>query len=337
MSQQDVTLRITLGDMPMEDSFWVTTAIDTNRTVHHLLYSVFPSSDEAASAVEKTLDIRANPDLPEMYREIHSILLQWNEGASQLTFKSPSGEDILLDDPVSRRMAPSNGQGDTIHIVLEQRLDALTAYQSSGGDRNDFLQWMQGSMLIYFMDKHHYPLPFEPEEHTHDWRLLPIADELEALGFIGQSSTEDSFEITPKGRGFIGNLIAETESYIRRFDVFSDIIPGRGLQPTVFGHGRGLDLRVQIFENQGIDPHRAVFLLRMYDGTLDGYTDSWRADIHELEFFNRLLEPVLDHNRVNDDDLDWVIDQGMEHIQQTADNPRSPTRSRPLKSQNLTD
>lgn len=338
MSRQDITLRITLGDMPAEDSFWVTTSIDASRTVHDLLNNVFPDSAEGADAIEKSLDIRSNPDLPEMYRELQEVIYQWRDELSQVDFKSPSGNSVLLSDPVSRHMTATNSQGNTVQLVLEQHLDALTAYQRADGNRDDFIQWMQGCVLIYFMDKHHHLLPTEPEEHTHDWRLLPIADELESLSFIAPSSTEDTYEITSKGRGFLGNLIAETESYIRRFDVFSDIRPGRGLQPTVFGGGAGLDLRVQIFEAQGIDQYRAVFLLRMYDGTLDGYKESWRTDIHEPKFFNKLLEPVLDHNRVDDEDLDWVLDQGLDHIQKTADNLRKPARrSHPLRSQRVTD
>jgi hypothetical protein len=337
MTREDITLQISLGDMHVEDSFRVTASIDPSQTIHDLLNSVFPDSDVEVEAVQKTLDIRSNPDLPEMYQELLDVFYQWRDGASQVDFKSASGDDILLGDPVSGHLEPSSDRTSTVKLVLVQQLDALTAYQRDGGDRDDFVQWMQGSTLIYFMDKHHYPLPTEPEKETPDWQLLTIADELETLSFIAPSRTEDTFEITRKGRGFIGNLIAETESYIRRFDVFSDILPGRGLRPTVFGNGRGLDLRVQIFENQGIDPFRAVFLLRMYDGTLDRNPDSWRTDIHEPEFFNRLLDPVLDHNRVEDDDLDWVIDQGLEHIQKTDENPRSPTRSRPLKSRKLTD
>ena len=337
MSQQAVTLQITLGNMPVQDSFWVATSFDASHTVHDLLNSVFPDSDVAAAAVEKSLDVRSNPDLPEMYQELQDIIFQWRDGVSQVDFKSPSGGDVLLGDAVSRHLTSANGHENTFQLILEQRLDALSAYQRSNGNRDDFVQWMQGCMLIYFLDKHHYPLPAEPEENTDDWRLLPIADELESLSFIAQSRTDGRFEITSKGRGFIGNLITETESYIRRFDLFSDILPGRGLQPTVFGSGRGLDLRVQIFDAQGIDPYRAVFLLRMYDGTLDGYKDSWRADIHEPEFFNRLLEPVLDHNRVDDEDVDWLIDQGMDHIQKTGDQPENPSQTRPLRSQRLTD
>ena len=337
MTRKDITLQITLGDMPVEDSFWVTTSVDTTRTVYDLLNSVFPDSAEDAVAIQKTLDVRSNPDLPEMYQELQEVILQWRDGLAQVDFKSASGNDILLGDPVSRYITTSNDRGNAVQLVMEQRLDPLTAYQRADGNRDEFIQWMQGCTLIYFMDKHHYTLPTEPEAQTHDWRLLPIADELESLSFIAPSRTEDRYEIISKGRGFLGNLIAETESYIRRFDVFSDILPGRGLQPTVFDSGRGLDLRVQIFQDQGIDPFRAVFLLRMYDGILDGYKDSWRADIHEPEFFNKLLEPTLDHNRVDNDDLDWVIDQGLEHVQKRADNPGNAARSRPLKSQRLTD
>ena len=76
----------------------------------------------------------------------------------------------------------------------------------------------------------------------------------------------------------------------------------------------------------------------MNDGPVAGYKESWRTDIHEPKFFNKLLEPVLDHNRVDDEDLDWVLDQGLDHIQKTADNLRKPARrSHPLRSQRVTD
>ena len=189
MTRKDITLQITLGDMPVEDSFWIATSIDTSRTVHDLLNSVFPDSDESAGAIQKSLDIRSNPDLPDMYQELQEIIFRWRDGASQVDFKSPSGSDVLLGDPVSRHITPSNSQGNTVQLVLEQRLDPLTAYQRADGNRDDFIQWMQGCVLIYFMDKHHYALPTEPEEQTHDWRLLPIADELETLSLIVPSRT----------------------------------------------------------------------------------------------------------------------------------------------------
>ena len=125
MTREDITLRITLGEMPVEDSFWVTTSIDTTVTVHDLLSSVFPVSDDAANAVEKSLDIRANPDLPDMYQELQNVISQWREEDSQLEFKTAAGTDVLPGDPVSRHTTTLNSQKNTVHIVLEQQLDAL--------------------------------------------------------------------------------------------------------------------------------------------------------------------------------------------------------------------
>lgn len=337
MTPGDINLRITLGEMSTEDSFWVTIPIDPTVTVHDLLDTVFPDSAEYAEEVRASLDVRANPDLPEMYQAIQEVIFQWRNGASNVDFKSPSGSDVLPSDPVSRHITASNRLGNTFQLVLHQRLEALIAYERTDGNRDDFMQWMQGCVLIYFLDKHHYPLPVEPDKHSNDWLLLPIADELQTLSFIAPSRIEDKYVITHQGRGFIGKLISETESYIRRFDLFSDILPGKGLQPTVYGSSRGLDLRVQIFEAQGIDQYRAVFLLRMYDGTLDCYKDTWHASIHDPQFFNRLLEPVLDHSRVDGDDLDLLIEHGLEHIQKTSDATGSRLRSRPLWPQSLTD
>lgn len=335
MTDREVTLRITLGEMKIDESFWVTIPLTGTTTVNDLLDAVFPASATESSAIEESLDVRANPDLPAMYGELRELIARWREGAWRVDFNSSSGDPVQLTDPVARYLRSTEGRVETLELVLDQRLDALDAYQQNGGSPEDLVQWMQGCVLIYFMDKHRYRLPTQPEENTEDWLLLPIADELEELAFIATPATGGPYEITRKGRGFIGNLIAETESYIRRFDAFSDVLPGRGFQPTTFGSGRGIDLRVQIFEVEGIDPYRAVFLLRMYDGTLDGYADCWREKIRSAEFLNLLLEPVVDHQRVGDVDIDRIIDHGLDHIEKVAESHKSRSRGGRLRSRTL--
>ena len=59
-------------------------------------------------------------------------------------------------------------------------------------------------------------------------------------------------------------MVVEAESYIDRFDLFSDTL----LEPdeeVEFGTGVGEDLRVQVYGSEGVDPVRAVFLLLLYD------------------------------------------------------------------------
>ena len=184
-------------------------------------------------------------------------------------------------------------------------------------------------MLIYFLDKHQHRLPVEPAGGP-DSCILTVAGELQAQGLIAPSPSEEIYQITPAGRAYIGHLMRETESYIRKFDVFRDVIPGNGLRPSEFGTGRGMDLRVQIFGVEGIDAYRAVFLLRMYDGTLDSFEDSWRRRIEDEDFFDLLLEPALDFSRVAEEELDRVIEAGYENDRQSAPVPSTTLPTGPL-------
>ena len=141
-------------------------------------------------------------------------------------------------------------------------------------------------------------------------RTLPDAGHV--WGLTTPSSSGERYEITPAGRTYIGQLIRETESYIRRFDKFSDVILGNALRPTEFGTGLGIDMRVQLFIADGIDAFRAVFLLRTYDGTLDAFEDTWHQRICDDKFFDMLLEPALDYGIVPEEDLERAVRAGRE-------------------------
>ena len=80
----------------------------------------------------------------------------------------------------------------------------------------------------------------------------------------------------PAGREMIRALLAETESLIDSFDLFKDARWNEDTQEAEFDSGRGADLRVEAIIAEGLDPVRAVFLLRLYDGTLDPYADQWQ-------------------------------------------------------------
>ena len=203
---------------------------------------------------------------------------------------------------------------EPLWLVIVERFDALAAYQRDFNDQSALIQWMQNCVFLYFIDKHHDQIPSEVNASTFNWKLNDIAKRLEALGFLSIFYSNEGYAITHQGRTFIGTLIAETESYIRRFDLFSDILPNYGEHPTIFGSGRGIDLRVQIFISEGIDPYRAVFLLHLYDGTLDTYKDSWWTQIDKINFFNTLLQPVVDRSSVNNNDLQRLVEDGSKHI-----------------------
>ena len=49
-----------------------------------------------------------------------------------------------------------------------------------------------------------------------------------------------------------------------------------------------------MFLNHQLDPIRTVFLLLLYDGTLDTVVGDWRTTIAKESFFEGLLQPVVD-------------------------------------------
>ena len=341
MNPDRLELRITLGDMPDEDAFRIVVPSSmASTTIGDLLDGLFPDpehSDSEAEALQviDMLDTRANPDLPEMYSDLAGMVAGWRAGTSRIDLKSSTGEPLSVSDAALPRFAARPPSLDSpppipvFHLILEHRLLPLDAYAQDGGSREDLLAWMRGCVLIYFVDKHHSRLSVEPVGKS-DSHVLTVAGDLQAQGLLATSPTEEIYEITPAGRDYIGHLMRETESYIRNFDVFGDVIPGNGLRPTEFGTSRGMDLRVQVFDAEGIDAHRAVFLLRMYDGTLDSYETSWRSRIETEDFFDMLLEPALDASRVDEDALDRVLEAGYGSVRGSATVPSTTLPTGPL-------
>ncbi len=88
-------------------------------------------------------------------------------------------------------------------------------------------------------------------------------------------------------------MLTETESYIDLYDHFKDTEFDLDLDTTEFDTGRGVDLRVQVFLAEGLEPIRTVFLLRLYDGTLDDFVSTWECLIDDESFFDGILEPVV--------------------------------------------
>ena len=154
--------------------------------------------------------------------------------------------------------------------------------------------------------------------------LLPILAGLQDKEFVAASDVSGMYVITREGRQLLGDMIVETESYIDRYDVFKDVAYDSDGQAVEFGTGRGDDLRVQVYDSEGLDPIRTVFLLRMYDGTLDAYAEVWRERIHEDGFFTEILLPVLDYDRA-DDALDLIMDSGFAYMEEQSEKAREDT------------
>ncbi len=321
-------LQVSLGNMGLEDAFRVTLSPRYFKlTVGGLLNEVFPEDEATRQAILESLDVRENPDLPEMYDELLDIFDQWRRMDCSLRFFANNGPEIELFHLVASHMSLRRSGGEqvvglpTLDLVMEHTYEVLARFVELEGDKDDLLQWLRSSVLLYFMDKHRFSLPLEPSDEL-GRQLLPIAEKLVSTNLIASSIEAGEYEITAQGRQLLGQMIDETESQIDHFDVFKDVVYDYEAQTIEFNTGHGQDLRVQVYEAEGLDAFRAVYLLRLYDGAIDEYSGRWRQEIHNEEFFDNLLRPVLDHQIADEDQIGWIIESGFAHNEEQAEQAR---------------
>lgn len=301
-----------------------------NQSLSHLLAAVFPPDEPARQAVADSLDTAANPDLPDIYDCFLAVFDQYRLGLCQLNLTA-AGRPADLSDPVAPYLStlpPTPAGLTTLELTLAPHYRPLD-YAAAHGyaeSREQLLAWLRECTLLYFLDKHEYPLPAQPETAN---AALQTAAALRRQGLLNLSDQTGLYEITPAGRRFIGRLLTETESYIDRFDVFKDTLWDEDLSRAEFDTGRGADLRPQLFITEGLDPVRTVFLLRLYDGTLDEFAADWPALIAAADFFDRLLEPAVNCDLAPEELLPAILEAGYSYaeVQDAAQQERRAQES----------
>lgn len=330
--------RLHLQGMRPEDALEVVLPAKYARLrINKLIESVFPVDDEGRSRVAEMFDLRENPDLPEIYAALLDVFHDWRTGRCALKFAVNHGPETELPDVTVNRLIvhQSTEQGHSgrpiLSLVVEQEYPAVDHAVQEGywEDKGKLMEWLQSQTLLYFLDKNELKLSATPAEDL-DPRLLAIAEALQARQIITLSEETGFFVITEEGKQFLGSQIAETESYIDSYDVFKDVSYGIDDGAVEFGSGRGEDLRVQVFMVEGLDPVRVVFLLRLYDGTLDEFASSWRSQIHDVKFYDLVLEPVMAYYRVDEGLIGQIIESGFAYIDEREEEQREVLSSQEM-------
>ena len=171
------------------------------------------------------------------------------------------------------------------------------------------------------MDKHEFSLSVS-SLGANGQESMPAAAILQSKNLIAPSEETEAFVITEEGRRFIGRLLAETESYIDLYDHFKDTDFEYDTQEVEFDSCRGVDLRVQVFMAEGLDPIKTVFLLRLYDGTLDSFASTWPSLIDDEDFLDGILEPVVNRYQVDEALIDRIIQSGYGYLEERQERAR---------------
>jgi hypothetical protein len=303
-------LHLSMQGTDLYDSFRIAVpSRHADATLIDLIELVFPEDVQAFNDNYAGLDVKSNPDLPDIYLALWEILGIWRSGECALHFFGTSGSEI---EPSQSVKSYFGSEDSSLVLVMEQSFDVLTHFEERGGNRDELLHWLQGMTLLYFVDKHGFQLRSDRGDEA-DAEVLSIASDLQSRGILSLPEPTGAFEITEEGRRTLGDMIAETESYIDQFDLFKDVTYDADADLVEFDTGFGEDFRVQVYDAERLDIYRTVFLLRMYDGTLDEYSGTWTEQIGSEDFFNEILQPVLDRDHVDDESIDWIIDSGFAH------------------------
>ena len=348
------TLQASLAGMAPEDCIRLEMPPDCRRlALAQLLDRAFPASHEerqeiAAQFAPGTGNYRVNPDLPDIYAVFLAVCEEWRDWRCALSVASADGAEVDLSAPVSQLIL-AGPDGPLLALRLEQRYCALEYAVRHGfwPNRRELLAWMRSLTALYFLDKHEVRLwPGSLPEPAPALREALAA--LQSQGLVaaphpgdfplpqgegwGEGVPVDAspYAITPLGRRFIAGLLAETEHLIDQYGHYQDTALDIDRETVEFGTGRGSDLRVQAFLAEGLDPVRAVFLLRLYDGAFDHRLRDWQRAMEGEEFYEGMLEPVVNRDSADPGAMELVIESGYSWLEERQEQARREEAEREI-------
>ena len=319
-----IRLAVTLGGMPLEDAFYVDLGpSEATASIGELADRLFTSEESARASIRETLDVGVNPDLPEMYGALLDVFDGRRAGRCDLAFLGSDGRPIDLGDRVSDHVGQSAmdpSSAPVVHVVLAQTFDSIGYGVRMGyyASEEELMAWLQDTMALYAAELGEV----EPPGTRLDGEMASTVRRLEAAGLAAMDEDGSSLRVTDRGGRRVRGLIEEAESYVDGFDIFADVLLDEDEERVDFGTGRGDDLRVQVWEWEGLDPIRAVFLLRLYDGTVVGDAAlRWEA-VLDRERLAEILAPAVDRRHVGDAGLELVVDSGYTRLEEAVEEGR---------------
>lgn len=158
----------------------------------------------------------------------------------------------------------------------------------------------------------HASLIKDPNDHL----LEPLFKHLTQQDLV-KVGDDDFYALTPKGQEAYKKLVAQRQSYLAHFEIFSMVDLGEGVfadeddvEYNLSLDDRWSDLRVAVAEHKGIDPYQMVFLAMLADEAFFASPD-WKANLGvDSDFFKELEEIV--HTQITVEELGYTTEEGEE-------------------------
>lgn len=137
----------------------------------------------------------------------------------------------------------------------------------------------------------------------------------EAESLIAIDVQKAAYTLTEKGKRRHDSFMEEAQNLIIRYDIYSDVdVTADG--KIYFDTNLGKDLRIPIYEIEGIDPYRARFILGLNDGEWNNL-DDWTTLSHSESWYREIFEPIDNAPSVDDigkAQLERVLEAGKEKL-----------------------
>lgn len=120
------------------------------------------------------------------------------------------------------------------------------------------------------------------------------------------------YKLTKKGEQLYEEQLSEAQDLIRRYDIYADVDVDQNGKAR-FDSGLGDDLRVPVYELNGIDPFRARFLLGLNDEEWKEL--DWTSHILDEKWYDSVfhtIETAPGLEDVGEERLRSIIEQGKE-------------------------
>ena len=320
---RDIRLRITLGDMPLEEAFEAGVPdVDMAGTLDGLLERLFGGDRDWWPSDE---DLAKNPDLPELADELEAIFRSAGEGRSEVRFFINHGPEAQLEDALGKLCRDILTPGEPseavlLDLVFEQRFTPL-AYSVGRGcweSRDELRARLEMNALLASTrgrDEARRP------ESAPD-RLLALADRLHESGLL-----DESCELTSEGTAALDMLEERRRNLRRDYDVFADILLDEEAGVIEVGAGRGEDMRHHVYEAEGLDPVSTAFDVVGIDH-VDEWIDDWAQSEDPAAFFDTLLAYTVETEPPGEAALDDIIEAGLAYMEELSEAEETADRAR---------
>ena len=303
-----VLLRVTLGDMPLQDAYEVSApGLAADETLGSLLSRLFPAPLMTRVDEEILPGPAVDHDSLAMRAELSKMIYDAQAARCSVSFFVNHGPQVYPSDLIAPHIRHADADADTwlLDMVIEQRFTPFE-YATTRGD------WPSVAALVAWLEDGAALLSTDEDGlRASDATVLRLVEQ----GLLEPKGSPRPGALTETGHARQQELVAEAESYTIKYGIFEDVLYDEEAQVADFGTGVGLDLRSKVYEAEGLDPIRAIFLVRIFGAEI--------GDVDDPEgHFTALLTPAVDRPFMGDADVEQIIEAGLALVEADAESRR---------------